>query len=171
MKKLGMPYMGSKRAISKNIIDFILEENPTCEYIYDLFGGGGALSFEALQRPQVKKVIYNELNTGVVELLKKVKSEGVTDEFYQWVDRETFHKHKNDETWFGGLCKVVCSFGNDQRSYLFGKNVEEYKKNYHLIVVNGIDKTKEMCEFAENYVFTKYGVVQKCELTMSTLTD
>lgn len=127
--------MGSKRKLSKKIVDEILNANKNTKYIYDLFGGGGAISFEALQRPKIKKVFYNELNTGVTELLKKIRTDGVTDEFYQWIDRETFNNHKNDDCWFGGLCKVVWSFGNNQRDYIFGKDVEPIKKLGHETIV------------------------------------
>ena len=36
----------------------MLKENPNAKYFYDLFGGGGAMSFDALQRPQLKQVFY-----------------------------------------------------------------------------------------------------------------
>jgi len=93
---IGIPYMGSKRKLAKPILDHILTHNPKTRYFFDLFGGGGAVSFEALKRPQLQSVHYNELNTGVVELLKKIRNDGVTDEFYQWIDRDTFRKQKND---------------------------------------------------------------------------
>ena len=38
--RLGIPYMGSKREIAKDLVDFILKENPNCKYVYDLFAGG-----------------------------------------------------------------------------------------------------------------------------------
>jgi site-specific DNA-adenine methylase len=47
---LGIPYMGSKRKIAKPLIDYMLNSNPNAKYFYDLFGGGGDMSFEALQR-------------------------------------------------------------------------------------------------------------------------
>lgn len=137
MKKLGLPYMGSKRRLSKEIVDHILTAHPNTKYVWDLFGGGGSISFEFLQRKQIERVVYNELNTGVVELLRKIKNDGVTPDFYRWVDRETFHAHKYDDDWFGGLCKVVWSFGNGQRNYLFGKHIEETKRQAHEFVVNG----------------------------------
>ena len=37
--------MGSKRKLAKDIVDFIMERNPNVKYFYDLFGGGGAISF------------------------------------------------------------------------------------------------------------------------------
>jgi site-specific DNA-adenine methylase len=138
---LGMPYMGSKRKLAKPIIDFILKENPNAKYFYDLFGGGGAITFEALQRPQLKEVHYNELNAGVVALLKDVLENGVTEKYYKWIDRETFNRNKNKDTWFGGLCKVIWSFGNSQKGYLFSKNIEDDKRLLHEIVVNKCEKS------------------------------
>ena len=137
MANLGIPYMGSKQRLSKKIVDVILNNNPKCKYVYDLFGGGGSISFEFLKRPQIKKVIYNELNTGVCELLRKIQKEGVTDEFYRWISREDFFKHKDDNDWFGGLLKTCWSFGNNhQKGYMFGKNIEEPKRLLHEVVVN-----------------------------------
>lgn len=134
--KYGIPYMGSKRGIAKGIVDYILCYNPHCKYVYDLFGGGGAITFEFLKRNQIKKVFYNELNTGVCELLKKIRDDGVTEEFYQFIDRETFNKHKDDNDWFGGFIKTCWSFGNNQTAYLYGKTVEEIKRQGHLYCEN-----------------------------------
>jgi site-specific DNA-adenine methylase len=136
--------MGSKRKIAPKIMDYICAQNPNAKYFYDLFGGGGAISFEALQRKQFQRVVYNELNTGVVELLKKIRVDGVNDEFYQWRSRDEFMAHKGDDDWLGGLLKTCWSFGNNQQAYLFGKDVEPIKKAAHdYLMVNGYDKTTE----------------------------
>jgi site-specific DNA-adenine methylase len=126
--------MGSKREIAEDIVDYMIQNNPNANYFYDLFGGGGAISFELLQRN--KTVYYNELNTGVVRLLEKIKDEGITPEFYNWIDKETFNKHKNDDTWFGGLLKTCWSFGNNQKDYLFSTHIEPDKRLLHEIIVN-----------------------------------
>ncbi|MEI6297123.1 MAG: DNA adenine methylase [bacterium] len=133
--KLGIPYLGSKRCIAKQLVDFILKENPNCKYVYDLFGGGGAMSFEFLQRPQIQKVVYNDLNTGVVNLLKHINEKGITQEFYNWIDRETFHKLKVGDDWKSGLVKTCWSFGNNQRDYLFSPENEKLKKPLHFAIV------------------------------------
>ena len=164
-KKLGLPYMGSKRKLAKPIVDHILQANPQVKNVYDLFGGGGAISFEFMQRNQIDKVVYNERNKGVTELLKKIQKEGVTEDFYQWISREDFFKYKDNDDWFGGLCKVVWSFGNNQRGYLFG-DVEEYKRMFHEVVVYGQDNLKEMSSYAEAYVEKKYNIIVDCKLTM-----
>jgi site-specific DNA-adenine methylase len=119
--------------------------NPGCKYFYDLFGGGGAISFEALQRRRFKKVFYNELNTDVVELLKKIRDDGVTDEFYEWIDRDTFWKLKDGDDWKAGLVKTCWSFGNNsEKGYLYGKDIEELKKKatYYLFN-NGYLESKD----------------------------
>jgi len=135
--------MGSKRKLSKKIIDYILANNPKTLYFYDLFGGGGAISFEALKRPKLKEVHYNELNAGVVRLLEKIRDDGVTDEFYQWIDRDTFHKFKHYESWRAGLSTTCWSFGNDQNSYLYGKHIEDDKELLHNIIVNNSSQALE----------------------------
>jgi len=133
---LAMPYMGSKRKLAEPIIDHIISHNPDACYFWDLFGGGGAMSFEAVQRHKFKRVVYNELDTGVVNLLKKIMADGVTDEFYQWVDRETFRANKDGDDWISGLCKVIWSFGNIGKTYMFGVDIEHVKRLLHEVVVN-----------------------------------
>ena len=137
--------MGSKRKLAKQIVDKILEDNPKTKYFYDLFGGGASVTFEALQRPQIEKVYYNEKNIGVYFLLKDIVENGIDEKYYQWVDRETFNNHKNDENWFGGFLQVVWSFGNNQRNYLYGKHIENYKRFLHqLIVFKDVDALKQL---------------------------
>jgi site-specific DNA-adenine methylase len=154
INELGMPYMGGKRKLAKPILDYICFQNPNAKYFYDLFGGGGAISFNAVQRKQFEQVNYNELNTGVVELLKKLRADGVTKEMYRWVDRETFNAHKNDNDWYGGLLKTCWSFGNNQKDYLFGKDIEEPKRLMHEVVVNCCEKSAEKLPFEiDNLIF------------------
>jgi len=134
---LGIPYMGSKRKLAKSIIDYILKHNPNTKYFYDVFGGGGAMSFEAIQRQQIREVFYNDFDTSIVELIKKIQKDGVTKEMYRWVDRETYNKYKDDSTWYGGFLSTVWSFGNNkEKGYLFSRKIEEDKRLLHEIVVN-----------------------------------
>ena len=135
-KGLGIPYMGSKRKLAPKIINYILKENPNAKYFYDLFGGGGAVSFEAVQRPQFKKVFYNELNSGVVSMLKDIMENGVNEKYYEWISREDFHNYKDGDDWKGGVCKTCWSFGSDQRSYMFSADIENDKRLLHNFVVD-----------------------------------
>lgn len=172
-KELGLPYMGSKRKLSKKIVDYILAKNPNCHYVYDLFGGGGAVSFEFIQRKQIKQVFYNELNTGVVELLKKIRTDSVTKEFYKWVSREEFIEHKNDATWYGGLLQTCWSFGNNQKDYMFGKDIEENKRLLHEIIVNRCDVSRKQFEavtglYIDDY-YLQQGDIQKRRFEVMSL--
>jgi len=141
-RKLGVPYMGSKRVLAYEIVNYITAQNPNCKYFYDLFGGGGAISFQALQHKNIDTVFYNEIDTGVVELIKKIRDEGVTDEFYKWIDRDTFHAHKFDNDWRGGLIKTCWSFGNNQKGYLFGEEIKNTKRLMHEVVVNCCENSR-----------------------------
>jgi hypothetical protein len=138
--------MGSKRVIAKELVDFMVQANPNAKYFYDLFGGGAAMSFEVLKRNRFEKVFYNELNTGVTELLKKIQKDGVTDEFYRWISREEFHTRRNEPTWQGGLLQTCWSFGSKQKDYLYGKHIEEPKRLLHEIIVNRCSIAKSRFE-------------------------
>ena len=106
---IGIPYQGSKRKLALPIVQHIIAHNPKCTTIFDLFGGGGAISMQALKRGL--NVHYNELNSGVCNLLRKIQSDGVTPDFFEWVSREQFNENKYRDDWYGGLIKCCWSFG------------------------------------------------------------
>ena len=137
IKGLGMSYMGSKRKLAPKILTHIIKENPKAKYFFDLFGGGGSVSFMALQVKQFKEVHYNEYNPAIVNLLLHIEENGVTDDMYNWVSREDFKKNKDRTDYIGGLMTIVWSFGNNsENGYLFGKDLEPDKKMLHYVVVN-----------------------------------
>ena len=164
-KKHGIPYMGSKRAIAGDIIEEIHKLEPDKKVFYDLFGGGGAISFAAIQSGYFDKVVYNEFDSAICALLSKIKNEGVTDEFYSWVSREEFYDLKNGEDWKSGLIKTCWSFGNQGSRYLYSKDIEKYKKAYHYLVVDSdLTQIEYMQDFIFNYVKTKYSIKHKIKL-------
>ncbi len=141
--KLGLPYKGSKRKLAAGIVDFILDENLDCKYVYDLFGGGGAVSLEFASREQIKKVYYNDMHKGVSKLFKNLLTKDkLPKKYYKFVRREKFHKLKTKPTAYGGFVSLCYSFGNDGRSYLFGRRIEEDKELLHNIVVYKDKKLK-----------------------------
>lgn len=153
--KYGIPYMGSKRKIAKQIVGYIIEQNPNMKYFYDLFGGGGAISFEMLKHPGIK-VIYNEFDPAMVNLIKKIRDDGVPEEFYQWIDRDTFFKYKDGVDWFSGMAKTCWSFGNNyKKGYLYGKNIEHYKKFLHYFIV---ERNQESADEFNKYFGTNIKV-------------
>lgn len=47
-KPFGLPYQGSKKKISKKIVEIIKQNFGTDKKIYDIFGGGGAITAECM---------------------------------------------------------------------------------------------------------------------------
>ncbi len=98
-----LPYMGNKRKLAVKILNVIYEKTGDFENLYDLFGVGGSMSMAALIAGH--NVIYNELNSGVYNLMKYLQSGGKIP--YNWVSRDEFFKHKDGTDWYSGLVKVV----------------------------------------------------------------
>lgn len=127
----GIPYMGSKRRLASAIINKIISENPNSTCFVDMFGGGGSVAYAAHDSGHFHTVHYNEINTAVVELMRKIQS-GVTDEFYRWVSRDEFHALKGGDCWVAGLVQTCWSFGNNvKKGYLYSKAREPIQRERH----------------------------------------
>lgn len=125
-KPVGLPYVGSKKKISKKIAQIIAQNFGTDKPVYDLFGGGGAVSLE-LMLNGFKDVHYNELDPMTFEAFRTalhddfdVRDLIVTrDKFFEIRDRE--HDGLDE------LKLLVNSFGNDRHSYVYSKLMSEIK--------------------------------------------
>ena len=122
----GIPYKGSKNKIAKNII----EQLPSAKHFYDLFGGGGAMTHCALLSGKYKYVHYNEFNPLVFKAFKMAINGEFKDET-RWISKEDFERLKDSDPY------VACcfSFGNDFKTYAYGKNCELFKKAVHYSIV------------------------------------
>jgi len=128
-----MPYMGSKRKLANKILNAIYQTIGDFDTLYDLFGGGGAMSVAAILAGH--KTIYNELNPAIARLFKHVLSGGELPK--EWISREEFHAKINGGDWQAGLLQTCWSFGNNhQKGYLYGKEVERLKQLAHNIVID-----------------------------------
>ena len=127
-----MPYMGSKRKLANKILNAIYQTVGDFDTLYDLFGGGGAMSVAAILAGH--KTIYNELNPAIARLFKHVLSGGELPK--EWISREEFHAKINGGDWQAGLLQTCWSFGNNQKDYLYGKEVEPLKKLAHELCIN-----------------------------------
>jgi site-specific DNA-adenine methylase len=128
MSKFGIIYMGSKSSLIHKIAPFI----PESENFYDLFGGGFAVShFMLLNR--ACHVHYNELESTTVELIKDAIAGKYSYERFrpEWVTREMFFARKDRCAY----TRIVWSFGNNQRTYLYSQKIESYKRSLHMAVV------------------------------------
>lgn len=125
---VGLPYVGSKKKISKKIAQIIAQNFGTDKPVYDLFGGGGAVSLE-LMLNGFTDVHYNELDTLTFDAFHTA----LYDDFDVRdliVTRDEFFEIRNSE--HGGIDELklmVNSFGNNRRSYLYSKSMSEIKTN------------------------------------------
>lgn len=132
MAKYGIPYQGSKGTIAKEICKIF----PNAENFYDLFGGGFSIMHCMLETrtSDFKKFHFNEIRPGVCELVVRAIIGEYNYKIFKpkWVSREDFFAKKDSNPYI----KLFWSFGNDGRSYLFGKKIESYKKSLHNAVVS-----------------------------------
>lgn len=140
-EKLGIPYMGSKRKLASDILQKITQRHHRITDFYDLFGGGGSISFTAI-RDYRFRVHYNELNKHIYSLVEYLKNhKELEPKFYEWVTREEFKKQinkTNDEAdWYSGFVMSCWAFGNNQKDYLYGDETENTKKLAHQFLVFG----------------------------------
>lgn len=121
----GLPYMGSKNSIAKNLI----KQLPRAENFYDLFCGGGAMAHRRALSGKYKHIYCNDL-TGAVEYVERARR-GEYDNRCQWVDREEFIKNKNNDIFL----TFVWSFGNNGQRYMYGQHIEPLKKRLHFAYI------------------------------------
>lgn len=128
-RPVGLPYIGSKKKISKKIVEIIKQNFGTDKTVYDLFGGGGAITAELLINDM--SVVYNELDKTVADMFcaalvgdrEWVKTLMISHDEFMAIKKKEI-KSVDDE-----LKLLVNSFGNGRRSYLYSKELSDVKYN------------------------------------------
>jgi len=127
-------YQGCKNSVALGILNVI----PQAENFYDLFGGGGSVSQEALKLKEIfhkfkwANIYYNELNPNICNLIKWIVKGGkstikeIEKLYLNPLTREDFQilKAKKELKPIDVLAKICYSFGNNQISYLWSKENE-----------------------------------------------
>ena len=138
-RAIGLPYQGSKKKISKKIVEIIKQNFGTDKPIYDIFGGGGAITAECLLNGL--EVHYNDLDSTITDMFQRVLS---TDrdflktliisrtEFFKILDKE--NKTVDDE-----LKLLANSFGNNRKNYLYSKEFSELKYKLAIEIIKNHD--------------------------------
>ena len=128
-KPIGLPYQGSKKKISKKIIEIIKQNFGTTKPIYDIFGGGGAITAECILNGL--EVYYNDLDKDITNAFERVISQD-----REWiktliVSRTEFAelKAKENKTTDDFLKLLINSFGNQKNYYLYSKEISDLKYN------------------------------------------
>lgn len=135
-KPVGLPYVGSKKKISKKIVE-IMKQNFDIEgkTVYDIFGGGGAITAECLINNI--PVVYNDLDKSITAIFNKVISENK-----EWiktiiVSREEFVKitEKKEKTVEDEIKLLVNSFGNNKKNYIYSKEYSDLKYDLAIEII------------------------------------
>ena len=128
-KPIGLPYQGSKKKISKKIVEIIKQNFGTTKPIYDIFGGGGAITAECILNGL--EVYYNDLDKDITNAFERVISKD-----REWiktliVSRTEFAelKAKENKTTDDFLKLLINSFGNQKNYYLYSKEISDLKYN------------------------------------------
>lgn len=142
---LGLVYMGSKRTIAKRIVEVIHRIHPNAFAFYDMFGGGGAMSYYAKQCGY--DVLYNDLDTNIYKIIEFCSQGYNENDFvrfglYEWLSKEDF-KHIKEKAKSGAeisaveaIKLLVYSFGCNFKAYAYGENREKQIKLAHNAIVN-----------------------------------
>ena len=127
---LGLPYKGSKNTIAEDIVNRI----PRGGKILDACCGGGAFLMAAAMSMRWDKVVGNDLNPATIALLDAVliHKGQIEYEHPPICTRQDFFNslqriENGDFTIQDCVNKYCASFGNDGKTYLYGKQIEEYK--------------------------------------------
>ena len=128
-RPIGLPYQGSKKKISKKIIEIIKQNFGTTKPIYDIFGGGGAITAECILNGL--EVYYNDLDKDITNAFERVVSQD-----REWiktliVSRTEFTeiKAKENKTADDFLKLLINSFGNKKATYMYNKQISDLKYN------------------------------------------
>lgn len=126
-KPIGLPYKGSKKKISKQIVQIIKENFGVDKPIYDIFGGGGAITAELLL--QGLNVHYNDLDKSITDCFIRVLATDREHLKALIVSRDEFMiiKDKENKTADDELKLLVNSFGNNRSCYLYGAEHADMK--------------------------------------------
>ena len=138
-KPIGLPYQGSKKKISKEIVEIIKQNFGTDKPIYDIFGGGGAITAECLINGL--EVHYNDLDHTITDMFQRVLS--MDREFLKTliVSRDEFFKirEKENKTVDDELKLLINSFGNDRKTYLYSRKFSDLKYNLAIEIIKKHD--------------------------------
>ena len=123
--RYGLPYKGSKNAIA----EWIVNKLPKAEIFVDLFFGGGAVTHRAMLSGKYDRFIVNDIDARLPKLfLECAYGQHTIKAHPEWVTRQMFNEKKADDAYIA----LVWSFGNNGKDYLYGADIEEMKRAYHI---------------------------------------
>lgn len=105
---------------------------PRAEHLYDLFCGGCAISHCALDKSRYNHVHVNDINAMMPHAFITALQGGFENED-RWISREEFFRLKDTDPYVA----ICFSFGNDLKTYCYGRDIEETNKALHYAIFFG----------------------------------
>ena len=127
MTSYGLPYKGSKNKIAK----WALDNLPKANTLVEPFFGGGAITHCAIERGQYNNYIANDLR-GTANIFLDVIKGKRHDLYTRFVWPDEFNREKHDDL----LLALIWSFSNNERTYLYGPKLIDYKYAAHKAIVD-----------------------------------
>ena len=122
----GLPYKGSKSAIAKDIIGVL----PCGNRLVDLFCGGCAITDYAMKKTdKFNRFLINDIDERNPKTYMKALNGRFRNED-RWISRQDFFKLKETDDYV----RLCFSFGNNEKTYMYGPQLEPYKRAIHHIV-------------------------------------
>ena len=122
----GLPYKGSKSAIAKDIVAIL----PGGHRLVDLFCGGCAITDYAMKKTdKFNRFLINDIDERNPKTYMKALNGGFRNED-RWISRQDFFKLKETDDYV----RLCFSFGNNGKTYMYGPQLEPYKRAIHHIV-------------------------------------
>ena len=125
IRNYGCSYKGGKSKLAERIVSIF----PRAEHFYDLFSGGCAIAHCALLKNKFPHVHINDINPMMPQAFVKALQGGFDNED-RWISREDFMRLKDTDPYVA----ICFSFGNDLKTYCYGKDIEETKKALHYAI-------------------------------------
>ena len=137
-KSWGLPYMGSKNSIAKDVVNAL----PSGERLVDLFAGGCAITDYALKNTnKFSRFLVNDLNGWSPQTYVKALAGGFKDE-ERWISRKDFFRLKDTDPYVN----ICFSFGNNLKTYMYNPELEPYKRAlHHIIFWENYGPMEELC--------------------------
>lgn len=137
VKRYGVPYKGSKNQLCEWLLSYL----PSSPVFVDLFAGGCSVTHKAIETGKYKSFVINDLGEGPQLFLDATG--GKYNNEQRWISREEFNRLKDSDAYV----KYCWSFGNNRENYLYGKEIEPWKKALHYLWVYG-----------DGSIFEEYGI-------------
>ena len=116
--RYGVAYQGSKNAI----VPWVVNQLPPAEVFVDLFAGGCAITHGAMISGKYQRFVCNDISDAPILFRDAVNGKYRNED--RWISRERFFAEKDNDPYI----RLCWSFVNNQKNYLYGPEIEPWKK-------------------------------------------